>query len=72
MGHKPARLPGGAATAELWGVYLAREAQQQAGEARQREAKQVVGDGRDAVHDPNIATAAGAGNWRPRCRVRGT
>ena len=30
--------------------YLAREAQQQAGEARQREAKQVVGDGRDAVH----------------------
>lgn len=62
MGHWPARLPGGAATAELWGVYLAREAQQQAGEARQREAKQVVGDGRDAVHGITIATAAGTGN----------
>ena len=62
MGHWPARLPGGAATAELWGVYLAREAQQQAGEARQREAKQVVGDGRDAVHGITRAMAAGTGN----------
>jgi hypothetical protein len=46
-----------------WGVgFLAREAQQQAGEARQREAEQVVGDGRDAVHGFTIATAAGPGN----------
>jgi len=43
-------------------VYLAREAQQQAGEARQREAKQVVGGGRDSVHEFTIATAAGTSN----------
>jgi hypothetical protein len=42
--------------------FLAREAQQQAGEAREREAMQVVGDGRDAVHATTIATAARAGN----------
>ena len=62
MGHWPARLPGGAATAEWGVVYLAREAQQQAGEARQREAKQVVGGGRDSVHEFTIATAAGTSN----------
>ena len=46
-----------------WGVgYLAREAQQQAGEARQREAKQMVGDARDGFHEATIATGTGAGN----------
>ena len=46
-----------------WGVgYLAREAQQQAGEARQGEAKQMVGDARDGFHAMTIATGSGAGN----------
>ena len=46
-----------------WGVgYLAREAQQQAGEARVREAKQVVGDARDGFHATTIAMGSGAGN----------
>lgn len=42
--------------------YLAREAQQQARKARQREAKQVVGDARDGFHAPTIATVVEAGN----------
>jgi hypothetical protein len=42
--------------------YLAREAQQQAGKARQREAKQVVGNALDGIHAATIATGAGTGN----------
>jgi len=63
MGWKrPARLPGGTADCRRGVGFLAREAQQQAREASQREAEQMVGDARDGFHAATIAMAAGAGN----------
>jgi len=49
-------------TAEGGVGFLAREAQQQAREASQREAEQMVVDARDGFHAATIAMAAGAGN----------